>query len=122
MASMRLLVTDTGKAITFYVDHLGFELVEQWGPAFAIIQRDGLEIWESGPQTSAALPLADGSQPAPGGWNRAVIAVNDLAATLDALEAAGVEVRNRPISGPGGQQALVSDGVGNVVEIFESRG
>lgn len=121
MAQVRLLVSDTSEAVNFYVGLLGFELVEQWGPAFAIVSHDGLSVWLSGPQTSAAKPLADGRQPVPGGWNRVVLAVDNLDQKLTELEAAGVEVVNRPIKGPGGQQALVSDGVGNFVEIFEER-
>ncbi|MBI3998659.1 MAG: hypothetical protein HY355_06460 [Armatimonadetes bacterium] len=45
--------------------------------------------------------------------------VDDLAATVAALKAAGVSFRNEIISGPGGKQVLLEDGVGNVVELFE---
>ena len=59
--------------------------------------------------------------PAPGGWNRLVIPVKDLAATVARLEALGVTFRARPIQGPGGQQALIEDPSGNPVEIFQPR-
>ena len=121
MANVRLLVSDTERAKAFYVDLLGFTLVEQWGPAFAIVENEGLELWLSGPSTSAAQALADGSQPEPGGWNRIVIGVADLESKLKELTSRGVVVRSEPISGPGGQQALIEDGVGNLVEIFEER-
>ena len=121
MASVRLFVSDTEKAKTFYVDMLGFTLVEQWGTAFAIVEHEGLELWLSGPTTSAAQPLPDGSQPEPGGWNRIVIGVVNIEAKLQALTSQGVVVRSEPISGPGGQQALIEDGVGNFVEIFQER-
>ena len=45
------------------------------GPAFAIVARDGLELWVSGPQTSAAQAMPDGRAPEPGGWNRLVLTV-----------------------------------------------
>jgi catechol 2,3-dioxygenase-like lactoylglutathione lyase family enzyme len=85
-------------------------------------KRDDLRLWLSGPGTSAAKPLASGAQPAPGGWNRLVIEVADLDATLAALKAAGAHFRSEPIAGPGGRQVLVDDPSGNPVELFEGRG
>jgi catechol 2,3-dioxygenase-like lactoylglutathione lyase family enzyme len=121
MAGIRYLVTDVAVAIEFYRDQLGFELIEQWGPAFAIVARDGMQLWLSGPQTSAAQPMPDGRTPEPGGWNRIVMEVRDLAALVERLKAAGVRFRNEIITGPGGSQVLAEDGVGNVVELFEPR-
>lgn len=43
------MVRDTDEAVIFYVDVLGFELVTRMGPAFAIVARDGHELWLSGP-------------------------------------------------------------------------
>ncbi len=121
MASVRYLVRDVDAALSFYA-LLGFELDERWGPPFAIVKREDLRLWLSGPGTSAAKPLANGAQPAPGGWNRLVIEVADLDATLGALKAAGAAFRSEPISGPGGRQVLVDDPSGNPIELFESRG
>lgn len=73
MATIRCLVTDVPAAIAFYTQHLAFTLVEQMGPAFAIVAKGGLNLWLSGPQTSAARPMPDGRQPIPGGWNRLVL-------------------------------------------------
>ncbi len=67
------MVRDTDEAISFYVDRLGFELVTRMGLAFAIVEREGLELWLSGPQSSAARPMPGGRAPEPGGWNRLVI-------------------------------------------------
>ncbi|HWA82013.1 MAG TPA: hypothetical protein VG820_01165, partial [Fimbriimonadaceae bacterium] len=88
------------------------------GSAMAILERDGVRIWLSSPQTSAAKAMADGEQPCPGGWNRLVIQVLDIDALLVPLLEAGYELRNEPVSGPGGKQALIKDGEGNLVEIF----
>ena len=121
MASVRYLVRDVDAALSFYA-MLGFVLDERWGPPFAIVKRDDLRLWLSGPGTSAAKPLASGAQPAPGGWNRLVIEVADLDATLAALKAAGANFRSEPIAGPGGRQVLVDDPSGNPVELFEGRG
>ena len=96
-------------------------LVDRMGPPFAIVERDGLELWVSGPGTSARRALADGSVPQPGGWNRLVIEVDDLDAMVDQLTATGARLRSKPISGPGGRQVLVEDPSGNPIELFESR-
>ena len=67
----------------------------------------------------AQRPMPDGSQPAPGGWNRFVVQVEDIAATVAALTEAGVKFRNEIISGPGGQQVLMEDPSGNAIEVFQ---
>ena len=114
----RLLVNDKDQAVAFYRDHLGFEVKEEWGPAFAILEKGGEILWISGPQTSAAKPMPDGRKPVPGGWNRIVVQVDDIEATVQKLRDAGVNFRNEPLSGPGGRQVLVEDPSGNPVEIF----
>ena len=120
-ATVRYLVADVDRAVEFYRDRLGFELVEQMGPAFARVRRDDLTIWLSGPASSAARPMPDGRQPVPGGWNRFVIEVEDLEARVASLAAAGVTFRNEIVVGPGGKQILVDDPDGNPVELFEAR-
>ena len=120
MATVRYLVDDVDAALPFY-RALGFRLAERWGPPFAIVKRKGLSLWLSGPGTSAAKKLKDGSMPRPGGWNRLVIEVGDLDAMVAALEATGMRFRSRPIKGPGGRQALVEDSSGNPVELFEAK-
>jgi predicted enzyme related to lactoylglutathione lyase len=63
--------------------------------------------------------MGDGRQPAPGGWNRIQIEVDDLAATVDRLRKAGGKFRNEIVTGNGGKQILVEDPSGNAVELFE---
>jgi hypothetical protein len=67
----------------------------------AIVAHEGLRLWLAGPTSSAARPTYDGRQPAPGGWNRLVIDVDDLDAAMDRMRESGVIVRNAPIAGPG---------------------
>ena len=122
MAVIRYLVRDVDAALAFYVDALGFTLVERWGPPFAMVGRGDLTLWLSGPGSSAARALADGSTPAPGGWNRLVIETDDIAALADRLRAAGVRFRSELVAGPGGKQMLVEDPSGNPIELFESGG
>lgn len=119
MATVRYLVHDVDAALPFY-EALGFELAERWGPPFAIVERDDLSLWLSGPGTSASRPMADGSVPASGGWNRLVLEVADLDAAIEALRGAGARFRSEPVEGPGGRQVLVDDPSGNPVELFEA--
>lgn len=119
MAVVRYLVADVDAALAFYIGVLGFELVEQWGPPFAMVKRGDLTLWLSGPGSSAARPLADGSRPASGGWNRLVLETDDLAALVERLKRSGAAFRGEIVSGPGGKQILVNDPSGNPVELFE---
>ena len=120
MATVRYLVNDVDASLPFY-RALGFKLADRWGPPFAIVKRKGLSLWLSGPGTSAAKKLKDGSLPQPGGWNRLVIEVARLDDTMTKLEATGARFRSKPIKGPGGRQVLVEDPSGNPVELFEAR-
>jgi catechol 2,3-dioxygenase-like lactoylglutathione lyase family enzyme len=119
VAVVRYLVDDVEAAIAFYTEHLGFGLEQQMGPAFAIVSRGDLTLWLAGPQSSAARPMPDGRRPEPGGWNRLVVEVDDLAARVDELKQAGLSFRNEIVTGPGGKQILLEDASGNPVELFE---
>jgi catechol 2,3-dioxygenase-like lactoylglutathione lyase family enzyme len=122
MATIRYLVHDVDAALEFYTTWLGFELTERWGPPFAIVSKGDLQLWLSGPQTSAAKPMPDGRQPEPGGWNRLVIEVVDLETLVADLKAAGMKFRNEIIEGPGGKQILAEDPSGNPLKLFQPRG
>jgi len=118
MAQVRYFVTDVAASVQFYVDALGFTVVQQFG-AMAIVERDDLKVWLAGPDASASRPMPDGTVPQPGGWNRFALTVDDLAATVEELRGRGVRFRNEVVTGPGGQQILVEDPDGNVVELFQ---
>jgi predicted enzyme related to lactoylglutathione lyase len=118
MATIRYLVADVDVAINFY-ELLGFSMKDRWGPPFAVVSRGDLDLWLSGPSTSAAKPMPDGRKPVPGGWNRLVIGVDDLALTVGRLKAAGATFLTEAVQGPAGQQALVLDPSSNPVELFE---
>jgi catechol 2,3-dioxygenase-like lactoylglutathione lyase family enzyme len=120
MATVRYLVHDVPAAIAFYAGHLGFEVRQQFGPAMAILARGDLTLWLAGPMASAAKPMPDGRAPAPGGWGRFVLEVEDLAGMVARLRAAGVAFRNDILAGPGGRQILAEDPSGNCVELFEA--
>jgi catechol 2,3-dioxygenase-like lactoylglutathione lyase family enzyme len=119
--SVRYLVDDVEAALKFYVDVLGFTVAEKWGPVFAIVERKGLRLWISGPGTSARKAMPDGKKPGPGGWNRAVVEVEDLAALVPQLKKQNVTFRNEILEGPGGKQVLIEDPSGNPLELFQHR-
>jgi catechol 2,3-dioxygenase-like lactoylglutathione lyase family enzyme len=121
MATLRYLVADVDASIAFYTGHLGFMLEQQMGPAFAIVSREDLSLWLSGPQSSAARPMPDGLQPEPGGWNRFVLEVDDLETKVAELKQAGLSFRNEIVTGPGGKQIVLEDVDGNPIELFEAR-
>jgi len=118
--AVRYLVDDVDVALPFYAA-LGFHVAERWGPPFAIVERDGLALWLSGPGTSARRELPEGTVPGPGGWNRLVIPIENLDQMIATLTAIGARFRSAPISGPGGRQVLVEDPSGNPIELFEAR-
>lgn len=122
LVNVRYMVDDVDTAIDFYTKHLGFTLRMSAAPAFADVVRVNLRLLLSGPTSSAGRPMPDGRQPTPGGWNRIHLIVSDIAAEVDQLRAAGLTFRNEIVAGPGGQQILLEDPSGNVVELFEPAG
>jgi len=116
---VRYMVDDVDAAIDFYTKHLGFTLRMSAAPAFADVLRGRLRLLLSGPRSSAGRPMPDGTVPTPGGWNRIHLLVTDIAAEVERLREAGLTFRNEIVSGPGGQQILLEDPSGNVVELFQ---
>jgi catechol 2,3-dioxygenase-like lactoylglutathione lyase family enzyme len=117
--NVRYLVDDVDAAIAFYTEHLGFSLLSNASPAFAEVARDDLRLLLSGPKSSAGRPLPDGRQPGPGGWNRIEFVVDDIAAEVERLRAAGVRFRSDVVRGPGGTQIVFDDPSGNPIELFQ---
>jgi hypothetical protein len=60
--------------------------------------------------------------PAPGGWNRIQIEVENLAAAVESLKSANCRFRNEIVTGAGGKQVLIEDPSGNPIELFEPGG
>lgn len=118
-AVVRYQVADVERAIAFYTHHLGFRVEQRAGPAFAAVSRGSLWLLLSGPGSSGSRPLPDGRRQEPGGWNRIVLYVEDLASNIQALERAGARFRNEVETGPGGKQILIEDPDGNPIELHE---
>ncbi|AEG56544.1 VOC family protein [Sinorhizobium meliloti] len=117
--NVRYMVDDVEATVEWYTKHLGFSLLSNHAPAFADVRRGALRLLLSGPSSSAGRPMPDGERPAPGGWNRIHLIVDDLAVEVERLRAAGVRFRNDVVTGPGGSQILLIDPSGNIVELFQ---
>jgi catechol 2,3-dioxygenase-like lactoylglutathione lyase family enzyme len=115
--NVRYLVDDVDAAIAFYTERLGFSLLSNASPAFAEVARDDLRLLLSGPKSSAGRPMPDGRQPGPGGWNRIEFVVDDIAAEIERLRAAGTRFRSDVVRG--GTQIVFDDPSGNPIELFQ---
>jgi len=118
---VRYIVYDVDAAIAFYTGQLGFKLEMRPAPPFAMLSRGDLRLVLSAPNPmgGGGQPMPDGTQQAPGGWNRFAIEVSDLAATVEALRRANAHFRNSIVTGVGGKQIIVDDPAGNPIELFE---
>ena len=118
VVSVRYMVDDVDEAVTFYTKMLDFEVSTHF-PPFADVRRGNLRLLLSGPKSSAGQAMNDGTQPAPGGWNRIHFIVDDLDREVARLENAGGKFRNPIVEGPGGKQILLQDPSGNFIELFQ---
>ena len=73
----------------------------------------------SGPGASGSRPMPEGVRQQPGGWNRIILQVTNLAAAIEALKKVGLRPRNTIESGPGGKQIQLDDPDGNPIELLE---
>ena len=120
MVTVRYQVADIERSIAFYTKHLGFQAAEKFGTAFAAVTRGGLRLILGGPGSSGSRPMPDGRRQEPGGWNRIVLYVDDLASHITNLRMAEVHFRNRVETGPGGSQIMIEDPDGNPIELHEA--
>jgi catechol 2,3-dioxygenase-like lactoylglutathione lyase family enzyme len=128
-ATARYFVADLDAAADFYTQQLGFVEELRAPPAFAMLYRGDLRLLLSVPgQPGAAEPAEAGAPPqaadneewpAPGGSNRILLGVPDLAVTVARLRASGVRFRTGITTGIAVRQAVLEDPSGNLVELFE---
>jgi uncharacterized protein (TIGR02246 family) len=123
MASVmvRYMVNDLDPAVRFYTKYLGFQVKQEVKPNFALVSKGNLDLVLSTPfgPGGAAKPMLDGRKAMPGGWNRFVMNVHDLAAEVDRLRTFHLHFRNDIATGPGGSEILLDDPSGNPIELFQ---
>lgn len=118
--NVRYIVNDVDAAIPFYTGMLGFKLDMHPAPGFASLSRGDLQLLLNRPGAGGAgQAMTDGQRPAPGGWNRIQIEVENLEATVEKLKGAGARFRNAIVTGNGGKQILIEDPSGNAIELFQ---
>jgi catechol 2,3-dioxygenase-like lactoylglutathione lyase family enzyme len=118
--NVRYIVNDVDAAIPFYTEMLGFKLDMHPAPGFASLSRGDLQLLLNRPGAGGAgHAMPEGGLPAPGGWNRIQIEVEDLEATINKLKNAGAHFRNEIVTGNGGKQILIDDPSGNPIELFQ---
>ena len=117
---VRYIVDDVDAALPFYTELLGFEVEMHPAPGFAALSRGDLRLYLNRRGAGGAgQSMPNGQAPAPGGWNRIQIEVDDIDAMYARLQAAGARFRNEVVTGNGGKQALVEDPSGNAIELFQ---
>lgn len=118
--NVRYIVNDVDAAIPFYTDMLGFKVEMHPVPGFASLSRGDLQLLLNRPGAGGAgKAMGDGQSPAPGGWNRIQIEVEDIEATVNRLKNSGGRFRNDIVTGNGGKQILIEDPSGNPIELFQ---
>ena len=119
--SVRYIVNDVDEAIAFYTGSLGFVELMHPAPTFAMLARGDLRLVLSAPGGGAGggSPMADGTRPTPGGWNRFALEVDDIEGLVSHLRTTGARFRNDIVTGIGGKQTIVEDPSGNPIELFE---
>jgi catechol 2,3-dioxygenase-like lactoylglutathione lyase family enzyme len=118
--SVRYIVDDVDSSVTFYTQLLGFEVVMHTPAAFAMLSKGNLHLLLNRPGAGGAgQPMPDGATPAPGGWNRFHLEVQDLESVINELKSKKAKFRNEIVTAPAGKQILLIDPSGNLIELFE---
>ena len=128
LEQMALVVEDYDAAIAFFVDVLGFELVED-SPS---LTNDGrpkrwVVVRPPGAQTALLLAQADGERQAAAvgdqfaGRVGLFLRVDDFEAAYGRMQAAGVEVFGEPRDEPYGRVVVFADVAGNRWDLLGPR-
>jgi len=117
---VRYIVNDLDAAVSFYKDLLGFTVDIKVAPGFARLTKGNLHLYLNKPGFGGAgLSMPDGAAPAPGGWSRIMLEVDNLEATIATLKSKKAHFRNDLVTGQGGKLILLQDPSDNLIELFE---
>ena len=119
---VRYIVNDVEAAISFYKELLGFKVEMHPAPGFAKLSYGNLNLYLNKPGAGGAgKSMPDGAVPAPGGWNRIQLEVDNLEEFIATLKTKMGRFRNEMVTGVGGKQILLEDPSGNLIELFEAK-
>lgn len=118
-ASVRYIVYDVDQAVTFYGDHLGFDVEMHPAPGFAMLRRGDLRLLLNAPGAGGGGQATEHAGLSSPGWNRFQLVTEDLDDTVVGLRDGGVELAAGIVEGRGGRTGLVADPSGNIVELFQ---
>lgn len=117
---VRYIVNSVDDAIVFYTQKLGFTVDFHPAPGFAALSKDNLKLYLNQPRVGGAgQAMPDGAIPSPGGWNRFQIEVDNLEEFVEKLKKDKARFRNEIVKGQGGNQILLEDPSGNLIELFQ---
>jgi catechol 2,3-dioxygenase-like lactoylglutathione lyase family enzyme len=120
--NVRYIVNNVEDAIAFYTEKLGFKVDMHPAPGFAALSKDNLKLFLNQPGAGGAgQTMKDGAIPSPGGWNRFQLEIDNLEGFVKELKDKGASFRSEIITGQGGNQALLQDPSGNLIELFEPK-
>ena len=109
---MALTTVDLGRQRTFWVDQLGFTILEEEPGEFFIVDAGGLRL---------CVDLADGDVQVAGGKDPVIgLKVDSVRQTLATLASHGVTVPEKPTSAQRGSYAVVRDPDGRAVILTEA--
>lgn len=118
--SIRYIVNDVKACVKFYTDILGFESVMNPPSGFAMLSKGNLRLLLNEPGAGGAgQSMPDGTAPEPGGWNRMQLQTPDISSAIDYLRGKNAKFRNELVIGNGGEQILLLDPSGNLIELIE---
>lgn len=118
--SVRYIVNDVDSCVQFYNQVLGFDIRMHSPVGFAMLDKGNLRVLLNKPGAGGAgQPMPDGTAPAPGGWNRFQLEVNNLDEVVENLKGKRAKFRNEVVTAPAGKQILLMDPAGNLIELFE---
>ena len=103
---------------TSYTTYLGFTLGHHAAPAFAEVVRGPLRLLLSGPTSPGARPIPDGSTPERVAGTASISSSTTSPSSWRGC-ARGLSFRKNIISGQFGQQILLHDPAGNLIELFQ---
>lgn len=124
-----VVVEDVDDAIEFYTERLGFEV--RTDEAFEMEGAEGHWVTVGVPGDDLEITLMTADEPYNGEERRALLASRlgtqtyytfgtaDCEASVDALEAAGVEITREMEEYPWGTEAMFADPCGNEFSLFE---